>query len=127
VSSLHRLVGGQIVGPGAGNISADYLLDDASVVLAFGGLVVLVAMARRQRDLWWMLLPTVISFVGVVANGPVHGSSPESQDRYVLCMVPLFLFPARFGKERVWTATIVVSSIVAVLFQVIFNLGGWFT
>jgi hypothetical protein len=127
VSSIREVFGDHLSGPAAGNIAADYVLDDALVVLALIGLLVLVNLARRRRDLWWMLLPAVIAFVGIVANGPVHGSSPESQERFVLCLVPLFLLPVRFGKERVWTATIVVSSMLAVVFQIIFNLGGWFT
>jgi hypothetical protein len=42
-------------------------------------------------------------------------------------MVPLFLLPVWFGKERAWTVTIVSSAVLAVMFQMVFNLGGWFT
>jgi hypothetical protein len=127
VWSLNQVFGAHLTGPAAGNLRADYLLDDVSVVFAVAGLVVLMAMARHQRDLWWMLAPMLVAMVVVVANGSNNGRSPESDVRYVLCMVPLYLLPARFGKETAWTVTIVASTVLAVLYQVIFNLGGWFT
>jgi hypothetical protein len=126
VWSLDQVFGAHLVGPGSGNEAADFLLDDASVIVAVVGLGVLVYLARRHRDLWWMMIPVVVALFGVVANGP-SGVSPESDVRYVLCMVPLFLLPAWFGKEKVWTAVIVSSAVLAVMFQAVFNLGGWFT
>jgi hypothetical protein len=127
VWSLQQVLGSHITGPAAGNVRAAYLLDDLSVVLAIAGLGVLIAMARHQRDLWWMLAPMLVAMIVVVANGSNNGRSPESDVRYVLCMVPLYLLPARFGKETAWTVTIVASTMLAVVYQIIFNLGGWFT
>lgn len=126
VWSLDQVFGAHLSGPGTGNVSADFLLDDASVVIAVVGLGVLLYLTRSHRDLWWMLVPAIVALFGVVANGP-NGVSPESDVRYVLCMVPLFLLPAWFGKERVWTGILVCSAVLAVLFQAVFNLGGWFT
>ncbi|MCU4185845.1 glycosyltransferase 87 family protein [Acidiferrimicrobium sp. IK] len=127
VGSLQHLLHRDVTGPGSANITAVYLLDDASVVAAVVGFVVLLRWARRERDLWWMLAPALVSMVGVVANGPVHGSSPESDVRYVLCLVPLYLVAARWRGERLWTAALTSSVALAVVFQVLFNLGGWFT
>lgn len=127
IGSLQHLVDHDVTGPASANITAVYLLDDASVVAAVVGFVVLVRWARHERDLWWMLAPALASMVGVVANGPVHGTSPESDVRYVLCLIPLYLVVARYRGERLWTAGLSSSVALAVVFQVLFNLGGWFT
>ncbi len=127
IGSVQHLVDGAVKGPGSANVTAVFLLDDASVVAAVVGFAILLRWARHERDLWWILAPALLSMVGVIANGPVHGSSPESDVRYVLCLVPLYLVAARYRGERLWTAAITTSAALAVVFQVLFNLGGWFT
>lgn len=127
VWSLQEVFGHHLVGPASGNISAVYVLDDACIVAAVVGFAVLVRMARSQPDLWWIMLPSLLTLVSVVCNGPIHGGSPESDARYVLCMVPLYLLPARFKPEWTWSGLFAVSACFAVLFQAVFNLGGWLT
>ena len=52
---------------------------------------------------------------------------PESEDRYVLCLVPLYLIAARYRAPAVWAAALSSCAALAVAFQILFNLGGWFT
>jgi hypothetical protein len=127
VWSVTHMLRGEVTGPGAANVTAVYLLDDAAVVFATAAVVALVALARRNRDLWWVLLPALIEYVSVICNGPVHGGSPESDARFVLCLTPLLLWPVRWRRERIWTGLIVTCAAFAVVFQAIFNLGGWLT
>lgn len=125
VWSLSQVAGGKVIGPGGANMAADFLLDDAALIGAVVALVALAWWARRRRDLWWVIVPSVVTLAVISSNGP-SGVSPESAVRYVMCFVPIFLVPTRL-REQTWTIVLVGCGALAVAFQIVFNLGGWFT
>jgi hypothetical protein len=62
----------------------------------------------------------------IVSNGP-SGESPEVAARNVLCLMPLYLLPCMIKRRQLWTVLLVASVALAILFQMVFNLGGWLT
>lgn len=124
--SIGQIVGGHVVGPGAGNIKADLVLDDAAIVGAIAGFAVLAYLGRKRRDFLWLLIPSALILLVIVTTG-TYGKSPDSAARYVQCLPPLLLLPCYIRSERLWTAVIVVSAMIATFFGVVYNLGGWFT
>jgi hypothetical protein len=61
-----------------------------------------------------------------VSNGP-FGKSPEGAARMLMCVVPLWLFPAALRSERTWNAVVLASAALAVGGQVLYRGGFWFT
>jgi mannosyltransferase PIG-V len=109
------------------NTVAVFLLNDALIITAVGVTAWLVYTAcQRDRRLWPLAFFTVLYVGTIVSNGP-FGKTPESADRLLMCVVPLYLVPAVIRSERVWTGVIALSAGVAIACQVLFNLGFWFT
>lgn len=131
VWSLGQIVGGHITGPGglapgAGATEAALLLDDAAIVGVAIALVVLAVAGWRRAEFLWLLVPSALVFVGIASNGP-SGLSPEAAVRYTMSLPALYLLPAVIRRPSVWSALLMASAAVGILFQVTYNLGGWFT
>lgn len=131
VWSLGQIVGGHVTGPGglapgAGATEAALLLDDAAIVAVAATLVVLAVVGRRRRDFLWLVVPSALVFVAIVSNGP-SGLSPEAAVRYVMSLPAIYLLPGLIRRDATWTALLVTVAALGILFQVTYNLGGWFT
>jgi hypothetical protein len=123
--SLGRIISG--VGSKApGNTAATMLLDDGAIVAGAIGLVLLARWSWQRRELWWVVAPVVALLALIVSNGP-SGESPEVAARNVLCLMPLYLLPCMIKRRQLWTILLVASVALAILFQMVFNLGGWLT
>jgi hypothetical protein len=125
-ASLQLIFSGRFTGPGSGNAVAVLLIDDAAILFATLAVVLLVLWSRRISELRWMWIATLAPLLLLVSNGP-FGNSPEGAARIVMCMPALYLVLARVRNDLVWTLVVVVSVVLAVGCQLIFNLGGWFT
>lgn len=112
---------------GPGSQVAVFALSSIAAVLAVGGSVALVVLARRGA------IPVPVALLAValvlldVSSGP-SGRSPEAMARFLMAVVPLYiLVPGivrRLASGRSW---LVASAMLAGFFQVLFTLGYWFT
>lgn len=115
-----------IHGPQAANIVATYLVDDAVMVLAIIGFVALCLIVRQRRDLWWLLPPVLIDLI-IIASDQPYGKTPEAWARNAMLLVPLYIVASRIKSEVGWSTLLAGSTLMAALFQIVFNVGFWLT
>ncbi len=120
--SLDQVLGRHIRPPDTMNAVATFLVNDAMVIFAVIGVVVLVRLAWHRKDLWWLVIPTVLVVLVIVSNA-ARGKVPEGEARLVMCIVPLYAVTARLGSESGWTSLLAGSALLAALFEVIFTVG----
>ena len=128
VWTLETIVRGQPVGPrllGA-NSALIFLVDDALTLVVLAAIVLMSCFALRDQRLRFFLPFLVGYFILIVSNGP-GGKSPEGSSRLFLCLVPLYYLVSRLRSESLWAAVLAVSAGSAVVLQVVFNTGWWFT
>jgi hypothetical protein len=124
--SLNEVVGKRIHNSTSANLTGAYLFNDAVVLFGIIGLAVLMRVTWRRWDLYWFVIPSVLTLLLIVSNAP-YGQVPEGEARLVMCIVPLYAVTARARNELGWTALLAGSAVTAAVFQVVFNTGGWLT
>src|SRR5262249_41188941 len=80
------------------NTVAVVLLDDVMILAGLALLLWLVQWARRDIRLWPLAAYSGLYLGLIVSNGP-FGKSPEGAARTLMCVVPVWLFPAALGSR----------------------------
>jgi hypothetical protein len=125
--SLGQLTGHKLSGPGTTNVTAVFLLDDLCILAALIALGLLVWMSIRVLPAArWMVPFAILVLCLTITNGP-FGSSPESAARLIMCIIPLYVPLLMIRSKVLMSSLLMASAGLAVLFQVLFNLGAWFT
>ena len=96
------------------------------MVLAIIGLAVLCFIVWQRRDLWWLIPPVLINLI-IIASDQPYGNTPEAWARNVMLLVPLYVVASRIKSEVGWSAFLAGSTLIAALFQIVFNVGLWLT
>ena len=116
-----------IHGPQAANIVATYLVNDAVMVLAIIGLAALCLIVWQRRDLWWLIPPVLINLI-IIASDQPYGNTARGLGPQRNAPGPAVRRgesdQKRSGVECVCLAG---STLIAALFQIVFNVGLWLT
>lgn len=111
-----------------GNIYVTFVLNDVVAIFAVLIIILIIININKKRSILTceLTLYTFISFYIAVSTSP--GGSPESIARYIMTIFPLYIIIVRkFTDYFIKNILLPINICFAIIGQLLFNLGYWFT